>query len=126
MIVARADGILASVHAAPPTQTRSVHSNPAMEERQRLTALLGIETFQAAASQAVAAASLCNPKAPANPDVPLQHPHEIFMFAANPGGRWRLPLEPGSSLPVLDTVENVRSRLRFAAHLGRCGRREEP
>jgi hypothetical protein len=113
MIVARAEGSLTSVHVAPPTRTQSVHKNPIMEQRQRLTARLGIETFDADTSQAIAAAILVhdlrNPKAPANPQVPMGHPHEIFMFAANPGGRWRVPLEPPSSLPVLRRLEAMRS-----------------
>ena len=115
MIAARADGILTSVHVAPPTQTQSVHKNPVMEERQRLTAHLGIETFEAATSQAIAAAILVhdlrNPHAPANPRVPISHPHEVFMFGANPGGRWRVPLDPSSSVPVLRWLESVRAGL---------------
>jgi hypothetical protein len=113
MIVAREEGNLTSVHVAPPTRTQSVHKNPIMEQRQRLTARLGIETFDAATSQAIAAAMLVhdlrNPKAPANPQVLMRHPHEIFMFAANPGGRWRVPLEPPSSLPILRWLETMRS-----------------
>jgi hypothetical protein len=112
MIVARADGILTSVHVAPPTRTQSVHKNPVMEQRQRLTAHLGIETFDAATSQAIAAAILVhdlrNPNAPANPPVLMGHPHEIFMYAANPGGRWRVPLDPPSSLPILRRLEAMR------------------
>ena len=71
VVVARADGILTSVHVAPPSRTQSVHKNPIMEKGQRLTARLGIETFDAATSQAIAAAilvhALRNPNAPANP-----------------------------------------------------------
>ena len=44
---------------------------------------------------------LRNPASPANPQVELAHPQEMFMFAANPGGRWRAPCDPSSSLPVL-------------------------
>jgi hypothetical protein len=82
------------VHIAPPTRTASVHSNPQMQQRQRLTAHLGIETFDPDTTDAIAGAILVhdlrNPAAPANPATPLGHPHEAFMFAANPGGRWRV------------------------------------
>jgi hypothetical protein len=114
MVVSRAEGTLTSVHVAPPTRTQSVHKNPVMAQRQRLTALLGIETFDADTSRALGAAMLVhdlrNPDSPANPEVPLAHPHEAFMFAANPGGRWRAPFDPGSSLPVLRMVERMLSR----------------
>ena len=111
MAVARSEGVLTSVHVAPPTRTRSVHSNPEMERRQRLGAHLGLETFDAATSQALAAAILVhdlrNPRAAANPGVALAHPHEIFMFAANPGGRWRIPLDPNAAVPVLEAREHA-------------------
>ena len=111
MAVARSEGVLTSVHVAPPTRTRSVHSNPEMERRQRLGAHLGLETFDAATSQALAAAILVhdlrNPRAAANPGVALTHPHEIFMFAANPGGRWRIPLDPNAAVPVLEAREHA-------------------
>lgn len=111
LMLARADGMLTSVHVAPPTRTASVHSNPVMEQRQRLTARLGIETFDADTSRALAAAVLVhdlrNPASAANPAVPLAHPHESFMAAANPGGRWRVPLEPGSALPVLEWLSRI-------------------
>ncbi|HEY5856995.1 MAG TPA: hypothetical protein VIW24_23875 [Aldersonia sp.] len=119
IVLARAAGVLTSVHTAPPTKTQSVHSNPVMERRQRLTARLGIETFEAATSQAIGAAILVhdlrNPDAPANPKVRLEHPHEIFMFAANPGGRWRVPLEPASSVPVLQALDTIDTRARSVA-----------
>lgn len=116
MILTRTDGLLTSVHVAPPTKTASVHKNPAMEERQRITAWLGIETFDAAASQAIAAGILVhdlrNPGSPANPATPMNHPHEAFMFAANPGGRWRAALDPQSSIGVLRGLENARMAAR--------------
>jgi hypothetical protein len=105
MVVDRAAGVLTSVHVAPPTRTQSVHSNPEMEKRQQMTARLGLETFDADTAQALATAILVhdlrNPQAPANPAVSLVHPHQIFMFAANPGGRWRSPFDPSNALPVL-------------------------
>ena len=122
--------MLTSVHVAPPTRTRSVHSNPVMEQRQRLTALLGIETFDAETAQALGAAILVhdlhNPAAPANPANPLRHPHELFMFAANPGGRWRVPLDPGTAVPSLAAAAHrlgqVTDPLRRAAARLRTGR----
>jgi hypothetical protein len=114
MVVSRAEGTLTSVHVAPPTRTQSVHKNPVMQQRQRLTAKLGMEAFDADTSQALGAAMLVhdlrNPASPANPQVSLAHPHEAFMFAANPGGRWRAPFDPASSLPVLRAMERVLRR----------------
>jgi hypothetical protein len=82
-----------------------------MAQRQRLTKRLGMEAFDPATSQALGAAILVhdlrNPRSPANPAVPLSHPHEAFMFAANPGGRWRAPFEPSSSLPILDRLDRT-------------------
>ena len=114
MMATRADGILTSVHVAPPTRTRSVHTNPIMAERQRLTAIVGIETFDAPTTEALAGAILVhdlnNPASPANPANPLGHPHEAFMFAANPGGRWRVPFDVGSTVPLLHEVTTARLR----------------
>jgi hypothetical protein len=114
-VVTRADGMLTSVHVAPPTRTASVHSNPLMEQRQRLNALLGLETFDAPTAQALGAAILVhdlrNPASPANPAGKLRHPHEAFMFAANPGGRWRVPFEINSAVPLLQDVAAARMRV---------------
>jgi hypothetical protein len=118
MIATRADGILTSVHVAPPTRTGSVHSNPLMAERQRLTAFVGIETFDAPTTEAIAGAILVhdlhNPASPANPATPLGHPHEAFMFAANPGGRWRVPFDVGSTVPLLHEITTARLRAETA------------
>ena len=109
MVLARAEGTLTSVHVAPPTRTASVHKNPAMAQRQRLTGRLGMEAFDADTSQALGAAILVhdlrNPASPANPAMPMTHPHEAFMFAANPGGRWRAPFTPASALPVMERLD---------------------
>lgn len=113
MIQSRADGLLTSVHVAPPTRTASVHSNPLMARRQQLTAYLGIETFDAGAVETLAGAILVhdlrNPSAPANPATPLGHPHEAFMFAANPGGRWRVPFDLNASVPLVDSLSGAVS-----------------
>jgi hypothetical protein len=120
MTLARAEGLLTSVHVAPPTRTRSVHSNPMMQERQQLTAPLGIETFDPVTTETIAAAILVhdlrNPAAPANPRTPLGHPHEAFMFAANPGGRWRVPFDLNSSVPPLHDAAVVAQHATRAAH----------
>jgi hypothetical protein len=112
VMAARAQGVLTSVHVAPPTRTESVLQNPAMGERQRLNARIGLEAFDAAASQALGAAILVhdlrNPDAPANPSTPMGHPHEAFMFAANPGGRWRGPYDPNSSVAALARIDRLR------------------
>jgi hypothetical protein len=109
MLLSRAEGVLTSVHVAPPTRTQSVHKNPAMEQRQRLGTRLGLEAFDAPTSQALGAAMLVhdlrNPASPANPAVGLRHPQEAFMFAANPGGRWRTPFDPSSAMPVLQRID---------------------
>ncbi len=116
----RADGMLTSVHIAPPTRTGSVHSNPLMAERQRLTAYVGIETFDAPTTEALAGAILVhdlhNPASPANPATPLGHPHEAFMFAANPGGRWRVPFDVGSTVPLLHELTTARLRTGSLFH----------
>jgi hypothetical protein len=111
MLLSRAEGLLTSVQVAPPTRTRSVHKNPVMEQRQRLGTRIGLEAFDAATSQTLGAALLVhdlrNPASPANPQVELAHPQEAFMFAANPGGRWRAPFDPSSSIPVLRRLDRL-------------------
>lgn len=109
MEIARAEGTLSSVHVAPPTRTASVHHNAAMAHRQHVTAPLGIETFDAETTEALAGAILVhdlrNPSSPAHPDSPLAHPLDAFHFAANPGGRWRIPLDIESSLSIAEQID---------------------
>jgi hypothetical protein len=38
----------------------------------------------------------------------MGHPHEAFMFAANPGGRWRGPYDPNSSVAALARIDRLR------------------
>lgn len=115
MAVARDEGLLTSVHVAPPSRTTSVHHNAAMLKRQLDTARLGIETFDAATTEALAAAVLVhdlrNPLSPANPDSALPHPLDSFHFAANPGGRWRIPFDIESSLPAVEAAVSAASRV---------------
>lgn len=116
MELARSQGHLTSVHVAPPSRTESVTHNAAMARRQRLTRRLGIETFDAATVRALAAAVLVhdlrNPLSPANPATPLAHPAEAFMFAANPGGRWRIPLDINSTIGLIDVLDEQVDRTR--------------
>lgn len=43
------------------------------------------------------------------PKVPIGHPHEIFMFAANPRGRLAGATRTPSALPILRRLETMRS-----------------
>ena len=108
MALTRDAGILTSVHIAPPARTQSVLKNPLMRERQAINAHLGIETFDPPTVDVLSAAILVhdlnNPASPANPANPIGHPHEAFMFAANPGGRWRVPFELNSCIPLLSEM----------------------
>ncbi len=118
MVLTRDAGILTSVHVAPPARTLSVLKNPLMSERQAINAYLGIESFDPPTVDALAAAILVhdlhNPASPANPAVPLAHPHEAFMFAANPGGRWRVPFELNSCIPLLSEMSWMQVQTQHA------------
>ena len=48
---------------------------------------------------------LRNPASPAHPESPLANPLDAFHFAANPGGRWRIPLDIESSLSSAEEVD---------------------
>lgn len=139
MVLTRQDGILTSVHIAPPARTQSVLKNPLMRERQAINTHLGIETFDPPTVDVLSAAilvhDLSNPASPANPANPIGHPHEAFMFAANPGGRWRVPFELNSCIPLLSEmswaqVQTQHAGQRLAALSGatvlRLLRRGEP
>jgi hypothetical protein len=112
MVLTREAGILTSVHIAPPARTQSVLKNPLMRERQVINSYLGIETFDPQTVDVLAAALLVhdlnNPASPANPANPIGHPHEAFMFAANPGGRWRVPFELNSCIPLLSQMSRAQ------------------
>jgi len=85
-----------------------------MLERDLMANYMGVETFDPATTEALAGGILVhdlrNPASPANPTTPLGHPHEAFMFAANPGGRWRVPFDIASSVPLLTELHHVRLR----------------
>ncbi len=114
MVLTRQDGILTSVHIAPPARTQSVLKNPLMRERQAINTHLGIETFDPPTVDVLSAAilvhDLSNPASPANPANPIGHLHEAFMFAASPGGRWRVPFELNSCIPCSARCRGPRSR----------------
>ena len=120
MALTREAGILTSVHIAPPARTQSVLKNPLMRERQVINSHLGIETFDPPTVDVLAAALLVhdlnNPASPANPANPIGHPHEAFMFAANPGGRWRVPFELNSCIPFLSEMTWAQVQTQ---HVGR-------
>lgn len=109
VITERADGMMTSVHVAPPTKTLSVRHNPDMARRQRLAPLIGEVAFDAETSQTTGAAilvhDLCNPGALAWPTNEIRHPHVIFMDAANPGGTWRVPFDSNSAVDWLEAYE---------------------
>lgn len=110
VITERADGMMTSVHVAPPTKTRSVQHNPDMARRQRLGPLVGEVAFDAETSQVTGAAilvhDLCNPGSPARAEVPIRHPHVVFMDKANPGGTWRTPFNTNTVIPWLEAYED--------------------
>jgi len=118
MALTRDGGMLTSVHIAPPARTLSVLKNPLMRERQAINAHLGIETFDPPTVDVLAAAilvhDLSNPASPANPANPIGHPHEAFMFAANPGGRWRVPFELNSCIPLLSEMSRAQVQTQHA------------
>jgi hypothetical protein len=42
----------------------------------------------------------------------IAYPIEAFMFAANPGNRWRTPFDPSSAMPVLRRRDSLRGLVR--------------
>ena len=102
--VARAQGTLASVNIAAPTRTRSVLKNRALAAAYAGARRFGIEVFDPSTSNTLMAALLVhdlrNTKAPAQPDVPLEHPLQLFIQGANHGGLWRNPFAPRSVLSL--------------------------
>jgi hypothetical protein len=100
--VARGDGHVVSVNVAPPTRTRSVLKNRVLAAAYAGARRFGVEVFDPSTSNTLMAALLVhdlrNPKAVAHPDTPLEHPLELFIQGANPGGMWRNPYAPRSVL----------------------------
>jgi hypothetical protein len=100
--VARSDGHVVSVNVAPPTRTRSVLKNRVLAAAYAGARRFGVEVFDPSTSNTLMAALLVhdlrNPKAVANPGTPLEHPLDLFIQGANPGGMWRNPYAPRSVL----------------------------
>lgn len=102
--VSREEGHLTSANVAPATLTRSVVKNRVLAAAYRGASAFGIEIFGGSTSRALMSALLVhdlrNPEAPANPDVGLEHPYDLFTHGAAHGGLWRLPYEPRTVLPL--------------------------
>lgn len=98
--VARDQGTAASLNIAPPTRTRSVVKNRVFALAYAGMSRFGLEVFDPPASNALMAGMLVhdlrNPQSSANPGVPLDHPLDLFVDGANPGGMWRSGYEPNS------------------------------
>jgi len=100
-IVARAGGSRVSTHIAPSTATASVvHNRQFAWAYDGMPYFKPIEIFQQETSNAVMSAILIhdlnNPKAVANPSVPLENPLELFREASFHGGVWRAGYKVGS------------------------------
>lgn len=98
--VARDEGATVSLNIAPPTRTKSVVKNRVFALAYGGMGRFGLEVFDPPASNALMAAMLVhdlrNPQSTAAPDVALEHPLDLFIAGANPGGMWRCPYEPNS------------------------------
>jgi hypothetical protein len=98
--VAREEGTAVSLNIAPPTRTRSVVKNRAFALAYSGIGRFGLEVFEPETSNALMAGMLVhdlrNPQSSANPNVALDHPLDLFVDGANPGGMWRSAYEPNS------------------------------
>lgn len=98
--VAREQGVSASLNIAPPTRTTSVLKNRAFALAYAGMGRFGLEVFDPPASNALMAAMLVhdlrNPSSSAHPGSSLEHPLDLFVDGANPGGMWRSAYEPNS------------------------------
>lgn len=101
---ARADGVRVSLNLAPASRTKSVVRNRALAAAYAGAGRFGVEVFEPSTSTALMAALLVhdirNPKALANPDIPLGNPMDLFAQAANHGGLWRVAYAPRSVLGI--------------------------
>jgi len=93
-VVARSQGCLASSHVAPSTATASVVSNKSFAwAYDGMPFFQPYEIFEQETSNAVMSAILIhdlnNPKAVANPSVPLKNPLALFSQNSFHGGVWR-------------------------------------
>jgi len=93
-MIARSQGCLASSHVAPSTATASVVSNKSFAwAYDGMPFFQPYEIFEQETSNAVMSAILIqdlnNPKAAANPTVPLKNPLALFSHNSFHGGVWR-------------------------------------
>jgi hypothetical protein len=111
---ARDDGHVSSINVAPPSRTRSVTKNRVLRAAYDGAHRFGVEVFEPTTARVLMAALLVhdlrNPKAAANPAVPLEHPLELLSQGANHGGLWRNPFAPRSALPVAVLIGAPRRR----------------
>lgn len=102
--VARRDGVRVSLNVAPATRTRSVVKNKLLAAAYAGAGRFGIEVFEPDTCNALMAAALVrdlwDDSSPANPEVPLGHPWELFSDSAAHGGLWSTPYDPRSVLGV--------------------------
>lgn len=98
--VAREEGTAASLNIAPPTRTHSVVKNRMFALAYAGMGRFGLEVFEPETSNALMAGMLVhdlrNLRSSAHPHVALDHPLDLFVDGANPGGMWRCPYEPNS------------------------------
>lgn len=98
------DGHMTSATLAPATRTKSVMKNRVLAAAYAGAPRFGVEVFASSTSSVLMAALLVhdlrNPKAAANPAMPLGHPYELFVQGAAHGGLLRLGHEPRSILPL--------------------------
>lgn len=110
----RDQGHRVSLNIAPATRTESVVKNKALAAAYAGAGRFGVEVFEPATSTTLMAALLVhdlrNPNAPANPDVVLDHPLDLFIQGANHGGLWRVAYAPRSILGIAALLGMFESR----------------
>lgn len=113
-IVAREAGTRVSLNVAPATRTKSVIKNKALAAAYAGAHRFGIRVFEPSTANTLMAAMLVhdlrNPRAAANPEVPLDNPMDLFSAAANHGGLWTTGYEPRSVLGFAAAIGMFESR----------------
>ncbi len=101
---ARAAGHRVSANVAPSTATASVLMRRDFAAAFAGAKHYGVEVFEPATTNAIMAALLVHDlrddACPANPDVTLGHPLELFMDKSVHGGLWRAGLQLRSVLAI--------------------------
>lgn len=112
-LVAKSQGIKISANVAPATTTRSVFKNRLLAAGYAGLAHFKAEAFSSETTRAMMTAALINDlydkKSPANADVPLAHPFELFINTANHGGLWRIAYKPRSVLAFSVCLGSVKA-----------------